>query len=154
MDTFLRRLRAVLSVRRGSAAVEFAIVGPVLLLMATGMYDYGTALWQKIQVENAARAGAAFVPTSGFDAGLVTRAVSGATGLVGITATPPPTQFCGCAQASVGIVAASCGSPCARGDVASNYVTVSASAIYRFTTPMPARAATVTLRSTAVARVQ
>lgn len=140
--------------RRASAAVEFAIVGPLLLLLATGIYDYGTAMWQKMQVANAARVGAAYVTTTGWNAAAVTLAVQGATGLAGITASPAPTQACGCPDAARGIVAAACGSACASGDLASNYVTVHATKTYTFATPIPGRAGTATLRSTAVARVQ
>lgn len=44
--------------QRGAAAVEFAIVTPVLLLMLFGMIDFGVVMGAQSVVANAAREGA------------------------------------------------------------------------------------------------
>lgn len=43
---------------RGAAAVEFAIVLPVLFLVIAGIVDFGRAFFTQIQLANAAREGA------------------------------------------------------------------------------------------------
>lgn len=151
MNALSRRLREG---RRGSAAVEFAIIAPLLVLLAVGIYDYAMALSQRTQVENAARAGAAYVTARGWDVAGISQAVTGATNNAGISALPAPTQFCGCGDAAAGVVAAACGSPCSGGDVARTYVSVGASATYRVSLPLPSGVQTFMLRATSVARVQ
>jgi len=44
----------------GSAAVELALVLPILLLLIIGVVDYGRAFYTSITVANAARAGAEY----------------------------------------------------------------------------------------------
>ncbi len=43
---------------RGAAAVEFAIILPVLLLVMFGIVEFGTLMYDQIMVTNAAREGA------------------------------------------------------------------------------------------------
>ena len=43
---------------RGAAAVEFAIILPVLLLVMFGIIEFGTLMYDQIMVTNAAREGA------------------------------------------------------------------------------------------------
>ncbi len=151
MNALLHRLRAH---RGGSAVVEFAMLAPLLVLLAVGIYDYGMALSQRTQVESAARAGAAYVTAYGWDAEGISRAVTGATGNAAISAVPAPSRFCGCGDAATGVVATTCDSPCPGGDVARAYVSVGASAIYSVALPLPLGATSFTLRATSVARVQ
>lgn len=42
----------------GAAAVEFAIIFPLLLLVVAGIVDFGRAFFTQIQLTNAAREGA------------------------------------------------------------------------------------------------
>ncbi len=53
----------------GAAAVEFAIIVPVLLLLVLGIVDFGYAFGQKLALNHAAREGArmAVVESSGAD---------------------------------------------------------------------------------------
>ncbi len=46
--------------RRASAAVEFALIGPLLVTMVLGAVDLGRFAYNYIAVTNAARAGAAY----------------------------------------------------------------------------------------------
>ena len=46
------------SCRRGAAAVEFALIMPFLLAGLTGVADYGMAMYDKMELVSAARAGA------------------------------------------------------------------------------------------------
>ena len=57
----LRRLAASLGRRRdGTAAIEMAFLAPILVFMAAGMIDFGLGVYTKMQVADAAQAGAAY----------------------------------------------------------------------------------------------
>ena len=79
-----------------------------------------------------AQAGAQYVIKNGYVASSVSTAVTSATAFLGITASPAPSQSCGCPTTS-GITAATCGNSCADGTLAATYVTVYAQGTY---TPM------------------
>lgn len=51
--------------RRGAAAVEFAIVAPVFILMIFGMIEFGRAIMVKQVLTNASREGARFAALDG-----------------------------------------------------------------------------------------
>ncbi|MCA9265314.1 MAG: pilus assembly protein [Planctomycetales bacterium] len=53
-----RRLRRKKSERRGAAAVEFAIVAPIMFLLVMGMFELGRAMSIQQVLTNAAREGA------------------------------------------------------------------------------------------------
>jgi Flp pilus assembly protein TadG len=52
--------------RRGTAAVEFAVAIPVLMLLAVGCCDMGRALADYLAVSNAARVGAEYGATHAY----------------------------------------------------------------------------------------
>jgi len=122
-------LRAAAADRRGVAAVEFGIMIPLLSLMVVSLTDIGLALYRKMQVEEAAQAGAQYAILRGYNASGISDAVTNATNSTAITASPAPTQFCGC-PTSAGISAVSCGTVCTGGAQAGTYTTVSARATY------------------------
>lgn len=83
----------------GAAAVEFAIVLPLLVLLVLGLVDYGAGLWEAMMVGNAARAGAYWAAVNGWtnnSPGDIETAVTSATQLGSITATPAPKPVCYC----------------------------------------------------------
>ena len=43
--------------RAGNVAVEFALIAPVAMLMLVGVTDYGTAVYDRMQLSSAVRAG-------------------------------------------------------------------------------------------------
>ena len=115
----------------GTAAVEFAIIGAVLVFLLLGAVDFGIGYWQFIQVGNAARAGAEYAANNGWNQSAISGAVTGATSLQSVTATPAPTEFCGCPNASSGITTKnSCSGNCPGGGIIGTYVKVSAQASY------------------------
>ena len=120
---------------RGVIAVEFAIIVPGLLLLMVCTIDLGMGIYRKMQVESAAQAGAEYAIAHGFSAS-IPNAVVNATTFSGVTASPAPAQFCGCAS-STGVTSAGCGSTCAGGGVAGTYVTVSAEGTYTTILPYP-----------------
>ena len=70
---------------RGAAAVEFALLLPVLLLLVFGIIDLGRALNAQITLTQAAREGARLAALS--EANVVSRTQTAATGLSGVTVT-------------------------------------------------------------------
>jgi Flp pilus assembly protein TadG len=85
---------------RGSVAVEFALVVPILLLIVFGLIDFGRALNAQISLTGAAQAGAKLAALDESAAQVQAEVTAAAPSLSGVTATvnsscPPgagPTQ--------------------------------------------------------------
>jgi hypothetical protein len=81
---------------RGAAAVEFALVLPLLLFLVFGIIDFGRALNAQVTLTQAAREGARMDALG--EPNIVSRTQAAATGLSGVTVTvvtacpPPPPQ--------------------------------------------------------------
>jgi hypothetical protein len=91
--------------------------------------------------------------THGFAASGIVSAVQAATAFSGITASPEPTQFCGCASAT-GVTSATCGSACSGGSIAGTYVSVSSLATYTTLLPYPLLPSSFSLAAQATVRLQ
>jgi Flp pilus assembly protein TadG len=72
---------------RGTAAVEFALVVPVLLLIVFGIIDFGRALNAQIELTGAAREGVRLAALGYTGAAVQARVAAAAPGLSGVTAT-------------------------------------------------------------------
>lgn len=153
LGSLMRQVRAAVSDQRGVAAAEFGILVPLLSLMVVSVTDVGLALYRKMQVENAAQAGAQYAIARGFDASGIANAVASATSATNITASPPPVQFCGCPTAA-GVSAATCGTVCTGGAQAGTYTTVSARATYYTIIDYQIVSATYTYTAQSTARLQ
>jgi Flp pilus assembly protein TadG len=114
--------------KRGSVAVEFALIGPALVLLVMAATDLSLAIRARAEVGSAARAGAQYAAINGYNSSAITIAVTSATSLA-VTATPAPSTYCGCATAS-GIAQQTCGTACAAGGLTGTYVSVSAAYSY------------------------
>ena len=112
--------------RRGTAAIEFGLAIPLLLVLVAGLTEVGLAGFEAMQVKNAAEAGALYASQHPTDLAGIQNAVLTASGTIGINATPAPTSFCGCPGAS-GITVGNCTSPCPGGSAQGSYVRVNAS---------------------------
>lgn len=148
-----RHVRNAAGDQRGVAAVEFAILIPLLSLMVVSVTDIGLALYRKMQVENAAQAGAQYAIARGFDTNGIANAVASATSATNITASPPPVQFCGC-PSSAGVSTVTCGTVCTGGTQAGTYTTVSARATYYTIIDYQIVAATYTYTAQSTTRLQ
>ncbi len=124
----LRQFFSVGSGVSGTVAVELAIIGPALVLMMVCTVDLGMGIYRKMQVQNAAQAGAEYAIAHGYTASIA-NAVTNATTFSGITAAPAAAQFCGC-PSNTGITTVTCNSTCSDGATAGTYVTVSAQGTY------------------------
>ncbi|WP_245315787.1 TadE/TadG family type IV pilus assembly protein [Bradyrhizobium neotropicale] len=153
IDSLTGHVRAAVSDRRGVAAVEFGIMIPLLSLMVVSVTDIGLAIYRKMQVENAAQAGAQYAIARGFDASGISNAVTSATNSTAITASPGPVQFCGC-PTNAGVSAVSCGAVCTGGAQAGTYATVSAQATYYTLINYQIVAATYSYSAQSTARLQ
>lgn len=112
--------------RRGTAAIEFGLMIPLLAAFLAAAVELGFAIYETMQVFNAVEAGAIYASKKGFDSAGISAAVTNATGITTLTATPAPAQYCGCPQSSGSIVTVACGSTCSNGTSPSQYATVSA----------------------------
>jgi Flp pilus assembly protein TadG len=72
---------------RGSVAVEFALVVPILLLIVFGLIDFGRALNAQISLTGAAREGARLAALGYSGAAIQSRVTAAAPSLSGVTAT-------------------------------------------------------------------
>ncbi|HZT51102.1 MAG TPA: TadE/TadG family type IV pilus assembly protein [Stellaceae bacterium] len=151
--SLLACLRRVLRNRRGTAALEFGLLVPVLSTMVVGITDLSLGFAHKMAVQDAAEAGAQYAVLHGWSSSAVSSAITSATRLSGITASPAPSESCGCPSGTT-ITAATCGSTCASGRTASTYVTANAQYSYRMILSYPGLSNPVTLSASATVRIQ
>lgn len=115
--------------RSGSIAIEFAALGPLLLIFLLGLTDVGRLAFKNMQVQHSARAGAQYAIANGYNPSAIRAAMVGSTGSSSVTASPAPSRFCGCAG-TTGVTTVACSSICPSGRAAGAYVTVSSSMPY------------------------
>ena len=84
------------SIQHGTVAIEFALIVRVLLMWLVSVVEVGYGVYQAMQVRDAAKAGGLYVAKHGWNSAAITAAVVNATGESGMTASPAPSQFCGC----------------------------------------------------------
>ena len=137
----------------GGSAVEFAVVGGVLSLLLLGILDFGRAYWEQIQVGDAARAGADYAEKNGYDSTKIQSAVTNATTLSGVQASPAPSKFCGCPNITTGVRSGSCTATCSDGSTAGTYVTVNAQVSYTTMFSWPGVSNPMTLATSVTVRI-
>jgi Flp pilus assembly protein TadG len=137
----------------GIAAIEFAILGAVLCFLVVAVGDVGLGFYSDMQVQNSAQAGAQYAAVHGFNSTAISSAVTNATSVTGISASPAPQQFCGCANGTT-VAAATCSSTCANGMTAGTYVSVSAARTYSTLISYPGFPASYNQTATSTVRIQ
>lgn len=138
--------------RAGSAAIEAALILPILLLLATGLFDLGFAAYESMQVKSAADAGAEYAAKNPWDATKIGAAVVSATGGSVISANPVPAKFCACPGTGT-LITVSCAGTCANGDTPSLYARVSAQKLHSPLLSYPGLVNPLTLSAQAVVRI-
>jgi Flp pilus assembly protein TadG len=148
-----RRLRRLVRCDSGNSAIEFGLAAPILIGLLVPVADLGIAFAEQIQVQQAAQAGAQYALLHGYDNAAISSAVTNGTTLSAVSATPAPSQSCGCPTGTA-ITTASCGSTCANGETAGSYVWVNAQAAHTPLLPYSVLGDSVTLAATTAVRVQ
>lgn len=110
--------------RAGASAAEFVLVLPILTILLFGAIDVGMLAWKQMQVGAAARAGASYALTNGFNQAGIEAAANDATDLT--VAVDGVEKFPGCALAASGIEKRDVGdtSNCPDGKAPGQYVKV------------------------------
>lgn len=111
--------RGLAAADNGAAAVEFAILAPVLLALLAGLADYGLAMFDKMELTSAARAGAHYSLIDDPDTAAIATAVVNSTNLDIESGDVTTTQFC---EDSDGATAT-----CGDADATRTFITVSVS---------------------------
>jgi Flp pilus assembly protein TadG len=141
--------------RRGTAAVEFGLLTPMLMALLAGVFEIGTAAYQSMQVQAAAEAGALYAAKYGVaNLAAISQAVLNATGTTGVTASPAPLVFCGC-PSTTGVVSqgSNCTTACSDGTAPGQYVQVSAAIAHQTLMPFLNLPLPATITSHAVVRI-
>lgn len=147
------KLLGLVRSRSGVAAIEFAILGPVLSLATIAAADIGIGFYSDMQVQNSAQAGAEYAIAHGFDATAMASAVTATTPGSGISATPAPSTFSGC-PASGAITVVTSGTLCADGTPAGTYAKVTATKTYLTLIPYPMLPASFTQTAVSTVRIR
>jgi Flp pilus assembly protein TadG len=148
----------ILTAFDGVSTIEFAVIASMLATLAIGILDFGMGLWQQMEVGNAARAGAEYASINGMNNAGIRSAVTSASSLSSISASPAPSEQCGCPSASAVTFFSPAQSPpcntsiCANGSTPNTYILVSAQATYTPVVPFLGFS-TGTLTATALARL-
>lgn len=139
---------------RGGAGIEFALIGPALVLLMIAVTDFGLGFWRRMQAQTAAQRGAIYATVNGYAPAGISSAITASRG--SIAATPAPSSFCACPTSS-GLTTISCGSSCTIGTVtasAGRYVSASAQTSYSTIFRYPGLTSRMTFSATQVVRIQ
>jgi TadE-like protein len=155
-------VRRVAACHEGSTAVEFSLTAPLLILLAFGAYDYGSAYVEGVRLNGAARAGTQqalynsqeWQNTDGMEQAALEEYVGHALtpeeiALMSVTATAE--AFCACTAGAT----LACTGTCPGGAAPGQFVRVSMTRAVPLTLPYPwAEGDEVTVDGQAVARVR
>ena len=127
--------------------------GPVLVLMLFFGGDYGRAVWSKLQVDDAALAGAMYASLHGYNSSAVATAAQATTNL---TVSVSSNQWYGCAAAT-GVTSVTQNFTCTGGGgnhTAGTYLTVTASYNFQPLAPGSLLGSPFTMTSSVTTRIQ
>lgn len=141
--------------RDGVAAMEFALVVPVLITLMTGAISFGVAFRMKMEVGNAARAGAVYASANVFNQANIVAAAQAATALSTTVTVTAAKVTSSCMDPGTGkIESAALATICpGTGSPPGTYVTVNTQMTYTFILALPGIGTSKTLTGIAVARL-
>jgi len=117
-----------------------------------GIAELGFSLYQATQVYNAAETGMVYASKYGWNSAGISAAITNATGMPGITATPAPSQFCGCpGTATVAVV--TCSSTCTNGNTPGQYIQINATLVRQSIVSFPGLGLPSTLSAQSISRL-
>jgi Flp pilus assembly protein TadG len=111
--------------KAGIAAIEFGLLVPLLVALLLSCAEIGFFVQQTMVVNSAVEAGILVAAKRGFDANAITSAILNNVTTPGLTATPAPSLFCGCAAGNA-ITPIACDTKCAGNLTAGQYVKLGA----------------------------
>ena len=82
--------------RSGNAAVEFALIAPVAMLMLVGVTDYGMAVYDRMQLSSAVRAGIQYAMHHSANPATIEQVVMSALTIDHAAVTVTAAQVCEC----------------------------------------------------------
>jgi Flp pilus assembly protein TadG len=161
---YIRRIvaRAAASMcgqRRAVAAVEFAIIAPVLLLMLGSLVDTGMLEWSRSQLAVAVANGIRYAMLAGpsVTASAVQTAVNGATTLTPITVSvTAPSCYCSSHSGTTTTLtaASSCTTSCLDGYKPGKYTIITATYTYPPIMPLLSKMTSIARSQSATVRLQ
>ena len=129
-------LAALWGAKEGAAALEFALVSLFLIALLTGVGSIGIALYMAMEVQSAARAGAAYASSRKFVEADIKKATEEATILgVQVNARAVRTHIPSCLTEGSGVLTATL--TCAVGGLPAHYATVTTEFRYTPLFPLP-----------------
>ena len=135
----------------GNAAVEFALLLPILVLLVAGLIDFGRAYFTRMELENAARAGAQYGILHGTDnLATIQDIVRQASDVPTADLTVSASTFCACPDGTV--------QDCTTGDCGGfkpgTYVSISAQTAFVPIFPFANSSRPATITGTALVRTE
>jgi hypothetical protein len=109
----------------GVAAIEFAMVTTVLLIILMGLLDYGIAVINKMELESSTRSGAQYALLDSSSTAVIVSTVENSLTLPEADTSVTVTEFCECSDG----IAISCDDTCGTGNVR-HFMTITASYNY------------------------
>jgi Flp pilus assembly protein TadG len=130
------RKRLVRGRERGAAAVEFALVLPILVAILLGIVDFGLQINSQAIIANAAREGARTASLGGTEAEAVNAAKNASSSVLNISGTNP-TVTVGCRMPAVApAIGAACPSAYDTSKTAGGTVVVKVTYTYYWISPV------------------
>src|SRR5215469_2662304 len=136
----------------GVAAIDFAVMAGLLMLIFILLTDLGLGVSAKMQVENAAQYGAQYAFNNGYDASAIQSAVESSSNLAELNVTP--TSFCGCPGGSGVTSQSDCATPCGDGSTPGEFVSVLVTHTYVPILPYPGLQSGYALSSQSTVRLK
>src|SRR3954449_11084270 len=82
--------------RSGNVAVEFALIAPVAILMLVGITDYGMAVYDRMQLSSAVRAGIQYALHHSANPAIIEQVVMSALTIDHAAVTVTAAEVCEC----------------------------------------------------------
>jgi len=115
ISTVLRRkLSSFYASHGGVAAIEFAIIAPLLSLILLGLVDYGMAVFHRMELQSAVRAGAQYALIKDSNSTSINGVVLASTNLNALNLSTSVTEFCECSNGAALLCTSSCTSGAVR----------------------------------------